>query len=104
MKAALNEPHFGKVLNQWRRDANLTLADVETATERALATPYMSQLERGKLPSARLDTIFRLAQLYGVETWKMLDEIGKLYIERTTGTKPPSPEELRREVYSQLGY
>lgn len=66
----------GAYLRELRKTAGLTLRQVETQT--GVSNAYLSQIELGKRPAPRPDTIKKLAAVYRVPVEELLAQAGYL--------------------------
>ena len=69
----------GLALKKWRDRSGLTLQQVGSEAGLGIKVSYLSQVERGKLPTPRLDTIYRLAIHYGVPSWELVNELAAIF-------------------------
>jgi transcriptional regulator with XRE-family HTH domain len=89
---------IGGDLRKWRESAHQSLADVERSLKREVKTSYLSQLERGLLPTPRIETLILLARRYGVTPWQLIEDLADAIL--LTGffeTKNPAHQNLLRQ-------
>lgn len=63
-----------KILRELRERAELTLREVEDATQ--ISNAYLSQLENGKIKSPSANVVYKLGKLYGVDSTTLLIKCG----------------------------
>lgn len=73
---------LGDYLRSLRTGAQMTLRDVEEATDRAVSNAYLSQLENGKIAKPSPNVLHSLASVYRVSYDGLMERAG--YISRAT--------------------
>jgi transcriptional regulator with XRE-family HTH domain len=69
---------LGVLLADLRTAKQLTLRDVEEATERAVSNAYLSQLENGKIKKPSPNVLHTLAKVYSVPYEALMEKAGYL--------------------------
>lgn len=73
---------LGDYLKSLRSGRQMTLRDVEEATERAVSNAYLSQVENGKIAQPSPHILHSLATVYGASYEGLMERAG--YISPTT--------------------
>lgn len=88
-EAAGRTNQLGEYLKSVRRSLNLTLRDVEEATDKEVSNAYLSQLETGKISKPSPHILFALSTAFSVSYETLMERAG--YIaptqDRATGAK-----------------
>lgn len=71
---------LGERLRSLRKSGGLTLKQVETET--GMSVPYLSDLERDKIPNPSLETLAKLAKVHHLTVGSLLDGVDELGGER----------------------
>ena len=74
---------LGDYLKSVRRSLNLSLRDVEEATDKEVSNAYLSQLETGKISKPSPHILFALSMAYSVSYEMLMERAG--YIAPTQG-------------------
>ncbi|MBH1528790.1 transcriptional regulator [Stenotrophomonas maltophilia] len=69
---------LGAYLRSVRMGLNMTLRDVEAASEQEVSNAYLSQLENGKIGKPAPHVLYALAQTYGVNYENLMELAGYL--------------------------
>lgn len=85
---------LGERLRSLRTGRKLMLKQVEQAT--GMAVPYLSDLERDKIPNPSLETLGKLARVYELTVGDLLDGVDELGAERRG--VPPELLALREDT------
>jgi transcriptional regulator with XRE-family HTH domain len=76
------KPTLGQYLGSIRNDRGFTLRKVEEATNKEVSNAYLSQIENDKIEKPSPHILHALAELYGIDTLKLLEMAG--YIAAST--------------------
>lgn len=69
---------LGAYLRAVRTGLNMTLRDVEAASEQEVSNAYLSQLENGKIGKPAPQILYALAQTYGIVYEDLMERAGYL--------------------------
>ena len=76
-------------MRRWRKECRKTLGDVEVKTRGRIKMSYLSQVENGRLPSPRIETILSLALYhYGIAPARFWKELGDVLIPGQSDEEP----------------
>lgn len=81
---------FGDYLKAIRVGLEMSLRDVERATDKEVSNAYLSQLETGKIENPSPHVLYTLAQVYGVSYESLMQRAGYIApskAKRTSTTK-----------------
>lgn len=67
---------LGRFLADVRAAKQLTLRDVEEASEKAISNAYLSQLEKGHISSPHPNILHTLSRVYGVPYETLMEKAG----------------------------
>lgn len=67
---------LGEFLASLRATKNLTLREVEEATDKEVSNAYLSQLEHGKISKPSPHILYSLAAVYSVPYEKLMEKAG----------------------------
>lgn len=79
-------PSLGEYLSALRRAAQLTLRQVEDATQKEVSNAYLSQLENNKITKPSPNILYSLADVYKTSYETLMEKAGYL----TTGHARPA--------------
>lgn len=71
-----NSYAFGLYLASLRAKAQMSLREVEDATNKSVSNAYLSQLEKGKIEKPSPDMLFSLSEVYGVAYENLMERAG----------------------------
>jgi transcriptional regulator with XRE-family HTH domain len=101
--------NLGPFLRKARQDVNMTLRDVEEATEKEVSNAYLSQLEGGKIAKPSPHILYTLSTVLGVAYESLMERAGyivpansKAIDERHGRAATISIDNLSREEESEL--
>ena len=108
-----HESKIGLKLKELRMLRQLSLRDVEKATEKSVSNAYLSQIESGKIKQPSPHILNHLAEVYHVDYKELLASAG--YIRATLGEKKKAQgiaffnqqdisEEEKRELLQYLQF
>ena len=82
---------LGNFLQSLRKGKQLSLRDVEEATDREVSNAYLSQLENGKITRPSPNVLHSLAEVYGTSYPNLMERAGYISpsttIQRNTAKK-----------------
>jgi transcriptional regulator with XRE-family HTH domain len=78
---------LGEYLHTIRVDRNLTLRQVEEATNKEVSNAYLSQIENNKIHKPSPNILHTLAQLYGIDYENLMEMAGYIAIARNAEDK-----------------
>lgn len=74
---------LGQFLASIRQDRDLTLRDVETATEKEVSNAYLSQIENDKIKKPSPNVLLALSKVYKISYERLMEMAG--YVVSTKG-------------------
>lgn len=80
---------LGEYLASIRAAKQMTLREVEEATDKAVSNAYLSQLEHGKITKPSPNILHSLSEVYGIAYETLMEKAGYITAtaERVSGTK-----------------
>lgn len=84
---------LGQYLASIRSDRRMTLREVEEATKKEVSNAYLSQIENDRIQKPSPNILHALAELYGIDTLKLMEMAGYITASVTRG-----PEERHGRV------
>jgi HTH-type transcriptional regulator, competence development regulator len=78
---------LGQYLASIRADRNLSLRDVEEATNRQVSNAYLSQIENNKIKKPSPNILHALAELYAISFENLMDMAGYISGTKRTDTE-----------------
>lgn len=79
MKDDLPKTGLGPYLQNLRKAKNLSLRDVEDATDKEVSNAYLSQLENGKISRPSPNILHSLSEVYGVPYENLMERAGYVF-------------------------
>lgn len=73
---------LGKYLASIRTDRNMTLREVEEATNREVSNAYLSQIENDKIRKPSPNVLHSLSEVYDVDYEKLMERAGYITASR----------------------
>ncbi len=73
---ATNAANLGPFLRKARQDVNMSLRDIEEATEKEVSNAYLSQLESGKISKPSPHILYTLSTVLGVAYESLMERAG----------------------------
>lgn len=70
------KPMLGQYLASIRNDRNMTLREVEEATNKQVSNAYLSQIENGKIRKPSPNILHTLAELYTISYESLMEMAG----------------------------
>jgi transcriptional regulator with XRE-family HTH domain len=70
------KPTLGQYLASIRSDRNMTLREVEEATNKQVSNAYLSQIEKDKIRKPSPNILHCLAELYGISFENLMERAG----------------------------
>jgi HTH-type transcriptional regulator, competence development regulator len=92
------KPTLGQYLASIRTDRNMTLRQVEEATNKQVSNAYLSQIENDKIQKPSPNILHALAELYGIGFEKLMDMAG--YLTNST-TRPEGQRHGRAATFAE---
>jgi len=74
---------LGAYLNSLRAGLEMSLRDVEEATDKQISNAYLSQLENGKILRPSPHVLYTLSNVYGVSYTKLMKRAGYVFPAKT---------------------
>ena len=71
-------PTLGRYLASIRTDRNMTLRDVENATNRQVSNAYLSQIEKDRIGKPSPNILHALAETYAISFENLMEKAGYL--------------------------
>lgn len=90
---------LGPYLQNLRKSKNLSLRDVEEATDKEVSNAYLSQLENGKITRPSPNILFSLSEVYGVPYENLMERAGYVF-HATSGKKSAGQKHGRAATFS----
>lgn len=75
-KTAPDQTNLGSFINSVRRSLDLSLRDVEEATNKEVSNAYLSQLENGKIAKPSPHVLYSLSQALNVTYEDLMERAG----------------------------
>lgn len=75
-KAGPDQTSLGNFINSVRRGLDMSLRDVEEATNKEVSNPYLSQLENGKITKPSPHILYSLSQALHVPYEELMERAG----------------------------
>lgn len=76
---------LGQYLASIRKDRQLTLRQVEEATEKEVSNAYLSQIENDKILKPSPNVLYTLAELYGIDYEGLMEKAGYITVSKSRG-------------------
>lgn len=76
---------LGQYLASIRADRQMTLRQVEEATKKEVSNAYLSQIENDRIQKPSPNILHALAELYGIDTLKLMEMAGYITSSVTRG-------------------
>lgn len=76
---------LGQYLASIRADRQMTLRQVEEATKKEVSNAYLSQIENDRIQKPSPNILNALAELYGIDTLKLMEMAGYITSSVTRG-------------------
>jgi len=80
---------LGEYLATIRRDRGKTLRQVEEESAKAVSNAYLSQIENDKIQKPSPNTLYALANLYGISYDSLMERAGYISTTRGPGAERP---------------
>ena len=77
-KRAVTKTTLGQYLASIRADRQLTLREVEEATDKQVSNAYLSQIEHNKIQRPSPNVLYALAELYSISFENLMELAGYL--------------------------
>jgi transcriptional regulator with XRE-family HTH domain len=77
---------LGKYLASIRADRELTLRQVEEATEKEVSNAYLSQIENDKIQQPSPNVLHALSEIYGVDYGQLMEMAGHITPSKPRGS------------------
>ena len=77
-KRPTTKPPLGQYLASIRADRQMTLREVEEATNKEVSNAYLSQIENNKIQRPSPNVLYTLAEIYGIKFENLMERAGYL--------------------------